>query len=199
MAENDRLKAYREKRDLRVSPEPSGERGQSGKTPRFVIQKHDASTLHYDVRLEIEGVLKSWSVPKGPSTDPRQRRLAIETEDHPVSYAGFEGVIPEGEYGAGTVLVWDRGRIRNLRAEKDDDQEATLAESFEEGKIEVWLEGEKLRGGYALIRTGKNAEKQWMLIKMKDAAADARRNPTSTQPESVLSGRTLDEVRNEAD
>ncbi len=197
MAEKDRLKTYRDKRDFRTSPEPSGERDDSGGAPRFVIQKHDASSLHYDLRLEIDGVLKSWSVPKGPSTDPRQRRLAIRTEDHPLDYADFEGVIPEGEYGAGPVIVWDRGTIRNLRADKEDDGGATLLESVGDGKIEVWLDGDKLQGGYALIRTGEPGEKRWMLIKMNDDAADARRNPTSTEPASVLSGRTVEEVAEE--
>ncbi len=188
------LHAYREKRDFRESSEPSGKEMASGGLPHFVIQKHDASTLHYDLRLEIDGVLKSWSVPKGPSADPRERRLAIQTEDHPIEYAEFEGTIPEGEYGAGTVLVWDRGRFRNLRAGNHADDEASLADSFEEGKIEVWLEGEKLEGGFALIRTGEPETTRWLLVKMDDEGADARRNPTSTEPASVLSGRTLKEI-----
>lgn len=160
--------------------------------PFFVIQKHDARTLHYDLRLAVEGILKSWAVPKGPSTDPRERRLAVPTDDHPLEYADFEGVIPEGEYGAGTVLVWDRGPYRNLMAEQDAPQ--TMVESIENGHVEVWLEGEKLRGGYALIRMERDADR-WLLTKMDDEAADARRNPVSTQPESVLTGRSLDEVR----
>ncbi|MBD3366849.1 MAG: DNA ligase [Candidatus Eisenbacteria bacterium] len=188
---SDRLKDYREKRDFRSTPEPSGGRS-SGGDPIFVIQKHDASTLHYDVRLEVDGVLKSWAVPKGPSTDPRVRRLAVPTEDHPLDYAGFEGVIPEGEYGAGTVIVWDRGTYRNLK-EDDDGNEVPMDEGLEEGHATVWLEGEKLTGGYALIRTGGDG-KRWLLIKMKDSEADARRNPVSTEPESVLSGRTIEEV-----
>lgn len=192
MAKNGRsLDDYRQKRDFRRSPEPSESEGSSGDQLRFVIQKHDASTLHYDLRLEIDGVLVSWSVPKGPSTDPRVRRLALRTEDHPLDYADFEGVIPEGEYGAGPVIVWDRGTLRNLRDEKGESR--SLSESLEEGKLEVWLEGKKLRGGYALIRTGHD-EDRWLLIKMDDDGADARRNPTSTEPRSVLSGQSLDEV-----
>jgi len=195
MAKQDPLARYREKRDFRRTQEPSGEksRRRSGDRPVFVIQKHDASNLHYDLRLEVDGVLKSWAVPKGPSTDPRERRLAMPTEDHPLDYADFEGVIPQDEYGGGTVLVWDIGPYRNLRAEKDDDG-ASMADALADGKIEVWLDGQKLQGGYALIRTGKGGDARWMLIKMKDDAADARRNPVSTEPDSVLSGRSLEEV-----
>jgi DNA ligase D-like protein (predicted 3'-phosphoesterase) len=182
------LDAYQNKRDVRSTPEPSGDA--DGDERRFVIQKHDASTLHYDVRLAIGDALVSWAVPKGPSTDPSEKRLAQRTEDHPLSYADFEGVIPKGQYGAGTVLVWDRGPYRNLRAEKDG---ASMRASLDDGKVEVWLDGEKLQGGYALIRID-DADDRWLLIKMDDEAADARRNPTSTEPKSVLSGRTLEEI-----
>ncbi len=189
----DPLKEYRRRRNFRRTAEPSGEDGPGGAAQTFVIQKHDASRLHYDFRLRVGGRLASWAVPKGPSTDPRDKRLAVQTEDHPVDYADFEGVIPEGEYGAGTVLVWDRGEYRNLRAEKDDDgcdMEASLAD----GLIEVWLEGDKLRGGYALKRIEGGDKPQWLLIKMRDEAADARRNPVSTEPKSVKTGRSLAEV-----
>lgn len=165
--------------------------------PIFVIQKHDASNLHYDFRLEVKGMLKSWAVPKGPSTDPEEKRLAVQTEDHPLEYADFEGTIPEGEYGGGTVIVWDRGTYQNLRADKADDQ-ASMDQSLKQGKIEIWLQGEKLQGGYALIRTGKADNERWLLIKMKDEKADARRKPTSTQQKSIISGRTIEEIeRNE--
>jgi len=166
----------------------------SNPEPIFVIQKHDAQNLHYDFRLELDGVLRSWTIPKGPSTDPAEKRLAIPTGDHPLDYAGFEGVIPEGEYGAGTVLVWDTGPYRNLRAAKEDSP-VDMQSSLDEGQVEVWLDGEKLSGGYALIRTGSGDDTRWLLVKMDDDGADARRNPTSTEPESVLSGRTLDEIR----
>jgi DNA ligase D-like protein (predicted 3'-phosphoesterase) len=190
MATDDFLTKYREKRDFRKTGEPPGEKKKSSAEPIFVIQKHDARRLHYDFRLEVDGVLKSWAVPKGVSTDPREKRLAVPTEDHPLEYGDFEGVIPEGEYGAGTVLIWDTGTYKNLRGEKKGDG-GSMKKSLEDGKVEIWLEGKKIQGGYALIRTGDD---RWLLIKKKDEAADARRNPTSTEPKSVLSGRTLDEI-----
>ncbi len=189
---NDKLKDYRKKRDFRKTSEPGG--GGSGKgSRRFVIQKHDATSLHYDFRLEIGGVLVSWAVPKGLSTGTGDKRLAIQTEDHPRDYIDFEGVIPEGEYGAGTVLVWDTGTYRNLRAHKGPDSRS-MEDSLDDGLIEVFLEGEKLHGGYALKRTQSGKKPRWLVIKMDDEYADARRNPTSTQPESVKSGRDLDEI-----
>lgn len=192
------LQRYRNKRDFGQSPEPAGAASRSAGRRRFVIQKHDASSLHYDFRLEFDGVLKSWAVPKGPSTDPRDKRLAIRTEDHPLEYAEFEGVIPEGEYGGGTVLVWDCGTYRNLRARKGA-RSLDMPGSLRGGLIEVWLEGEKLRGGYALKRLRGGERSQWLLIKMDDEAADARRNPTSTENRSVRSGRTLRKIRRAQD
>lgn len=197
MSDSDKLKEYREKRDFRSTKEPEGgDRSSSDDEPLFVIQKHDASNLHYDLRLEVDGVLKSWAVPKGPSTDPSEKRLAMPTEDHPLEYGDFEGVIPEDEYGGGPVMVWDTGSYRNLRAEKEDDG-LSMSESLNDGKLEVWLEGEKLRGGYVLIRTDSGEDERWLFIKMKDDEADARRNPTSTEPNSVLTGRTLEEIAEE--
>jgi DNA ligase D-like protein (predicted 3'-phosphoesterase) len=197
MAKRGKLKAYRDKRDFRRTPEPSGGRRRRGNRPRFVIQKHDASTLHYDFRLEVGGVLKSWAVPKGPSTNPRDKRLAMPTEDHPLDYADFEGVIPEGQYGAGTVLVWDAGTYGNI-TEKDG-QEVPVERAIEDGHLAVWLEGKKLKGGYALTEIGKGKSRRWLLVKMDDEGADARRNPVSSQPESVLSGRTIEEVARQAE
>jgi DNA ligase D-like protein (predicted 3'-phosphoesterase) len=196
MPDKDSLKTYREKRDFRRTKEPEGGRRGTSDKPIFVIQKHDASNLHYDFRLEVDGVLKSWAVPKGPSTDPSEKRLALPTEDHPLEYADFEGVIPEGEYGAGPVMVWDTGTYRNLRAEKEEDG-LSMPEAYDEGKVEVWLNGEKIKGGHALVRTGQGQDERWLLIKMDDDEADARRNPTSTEPKSVLSGRTLEEIAEE--
>jgi DNA ligase D-like protein (predicted 3'-phosphoesterase) len=191
----DSLEEYRKKRDFRRTSEPLGsEAAGSKEEPIFVIQKHSASSMHYDFRLQVEGVLKSWAVPKGPSTDPSEKRLAIPTEDHPLEYAGFEGVIPEGEYGAGTVLIWDRGSYRNL---KEDEEEKSVSQQIKDGHVTIWLEGQKISGGYALIRTGSGDDARWLLIKMDDKEADARRNPTSTEPKSVKTGRTLGEVREE--
>lgn len=164
---------------------------------RFVIHKHDATTLHYDFRLEADGVLFSWAVPKGLSTDTRVRRLAMPTEDHRVGYIDFEGVIPEGKYGAGTVLVWDSGTYRNLRAGKGR-RSLGMSASRDDGLIEVWLEGKKLRGGYALKRTGGGRRPRWLIIKMNDEHADARRNPVSSAPNSVSTGRSLEQVAADA-
>jgi DNA ligase D-like protein (predicted 3'-phosphoesterase) len=153
--------------------------------PRFVIQQHAATSMHWDFRLEVEGTYKSWAVPKGPSTDPRDKRLAMAVDDHSLGWGDFEGVIPEGEYGAGPVIVWDRGTYKNLRDEP-------MSEGLETGHVSFWLEGEKLRGGWSLRRTGG---RRWLLVKRRDEEADARRRPVSTQPHSVVSGRTIEDVR----
>jgi DNA ligase D-like protein (predicted 3'-phosphoesterase) len=196
---NDRLKTYRSKRDFGKTGEPPGGGGGGRRQGRrrFVIQKHAASHLHYDFRLEFGGVLVSWAVPKGLSTDPRDKRLAIRTEDHPLDYIDFEGVIPEGEYGAGTVLLWDRGTYRNLRARKGS-AGRSMEHALEDGLLEVWLTGEKLSGGYALKRIAGGKKPRWLIVKMDDEQADARRRPTSTQPSSVKSGRDLDDITAEA-
>ena len=188
----EKLKEYRAKRDFSRSKEPkSGGRRRKGQRI-FVVQKHDASRLHYDLRLEIDGVLKSWALPKGPSTDPSEKRLAVETEDHPMSYADFEGVIPEDEYGGGTVMIWDRGTYENIK--KSNGHAKAMSKCHDSGQIEVKLDGEKLSGGYALRRFKKESRDQWLLIKMKDDAADARRNPVSSEPKSVASGRTMKQI-----
>jgi len=187
---------YRSKRDFGKTPEPSGgttSHWKKDRNPFFVIQKHAASRLHYDFRLEIDGVLKSWAVPKGPSMNPQDKRLAVETEDHPMDYADFEGIIPEGEYGGGTVIVWDAGPYRNLKQHAG--REVPMQEAYERGTIEVWLEGRKIRGGFALVhsRMGEN-EKNWLLIKMRDSAAEAGADPVSDQTQSVMSGKTVEEI-----
>src|SRR5699024_2727816 len=172
-------------------PEPSGQ-GNTGDKPIFVIQKHNASNLLYDFRLEIDGPLQSWAVPKGPSTDPSDKRLAIPTEDHPLDYAGFEGEIPEGQYGAGTVMVWDKGTFENIK--EQDGKKVPLAKCYENGQIEVSLKGEKIWGGYALVLTDSDKmDGNWLLIKMDNGQADARRKPTSTENKSVKTGRTIKE------
>jgi DNA ligase D-like protein (predicted 3'-phosphoesterase) len=190
---SDRLQRYRAKRTGK-SGEPAGQaRSGAGDRSgnRFVIQKHAARRLHYDFRLEVEGTLRSWAVPKGPSTDPREKRLAVEVEDHPLDYIDFEGTIGDGNYGAGTVIVWDRGTYSNLDESRD------MAASIKAGHVKFRLDGEKLRGGWTLQRTHGGEKPQWLLIKRRDEEADARRNPESTQPESVQSGRTLEEVADE--
>lgn len=196
MAKRKKLATYLKKRNFKRTSEPKGRKATKRKRPVFVIQKHDASHLHYDFRLEIDGVLKSWAVPKGPSTNPKEKRLAILTEDHPVAYADFEGVIPEEEYGGGTVMIWDRGSFKLLK--KEDGKSPSLKEAFKNGHLTVSLKGKKLKGGFALIRTGKKKKERWMLIKMDDDQADARRNPVSSQPKSVVSGMTLKQIEKKA-
>ncbi len=192
MADKNKLREYKRKRRAGKTPEPfrSGGRSRGGRI--FVIQKHDASRLHYDFRLEIDGVLKSWAVPKGPSTDPKDKRLAVPTEDHPMSYKDFEGVIPEGEYGGGTVLVWDAGTYKNIK--RKNGRLIGMEKAYQNGQVEIELHGRKLKGNYALIRTGKPTDKRWLLIKMRDDFADARRNPVASEPKSVLSGKTIQEI-----
>lgn len=194
MDDDDRLGRYRDKRDFERTPEPSGDARAShgrGGGQRFVIHKHAASSLHYDLRLEAAGTLRSWAVPKGPSTDPSEKRLAMEVEDHPLDYADFEGVIESG-YGAGEVIVWDEGTYRPL-----DDR--PVEEALDAGHLSFWLEGEKLRGGFTLQRTAAGAKPRWLLVKRRDEGADARRNPVSTQPESVRSGRTVEDLAGEGE
>jgi DNA ligase D-like protein (predicted 3'-phosphoesterase) len=186
-SENDKLSTYRSKRDTNKSGEPSG--GKSGKKPIFVVQRHDASSLHFDFRLEIDGVLVSWAVPKGPSLDPRDKRLATRTEDHPLDYADFEGSIAKGEYGAGTVVVWDTGEFENVTEKGDEPVDAS--DALRGGHVKFALHGEKLSGLFAITHSKMGGDdRNWLLIKVDDEHADKRRKPASTQPESVLSGKT---------
>jgi DNA ligase D-like protein (predicted 3'-phosphoesterase) len=183
------LSEYGRKRDFKKTAEPR-KGGRAGGS-LFVIQKHAATALHYDFRLEAEGVLLSWAVPKGPSTDPSDKRLAMRVEDHPLSYADFEGVIPKGEYGGGQVIVWDIGTYENLK------EDVPVVDQLDKGHLTVWLEGRKIQGGYSLRRWGKDkrGREKWLLVKMDDEMADRRRKPTSTQPESVLTGRTIEDLK----
>lgn len=189
----EELDQYRRRDELADVP------GGPGPTepPLFVVQEHDASTRHFDLRLEADGVLKSWAVPKGPSTDPDEQRLAIRTPDHDLDYADYEGHIAEGEYGAGNVIVWDIGPYRSLSTTDDGDAQPVAA-AIDAGHVRVWLAGEKLRGGWSLVhaRIGGD-EANWLLRKLDDEGADARRRPTSTEPASVISGRTVQEVDGE--
>ncbi len=168
------LEEYRARRDFKKTREPSGARSAKGhKLPIFVVQEHHASHLHYDFRLEADGVLKSWSVPKGPSMDPAIMRLAVQVEDHPIGYATFEGTIPQGEYGGGTVKRWDHGTYESLMADKATPQ--TAAEAIDAGRIEFVMHGDRLRGKFALIRMKPRGrgKPQWLLIKMRDEFAEA--------------------------
>ena len=185
----DKLDPYRKKRHFERTPEPSGARKRAAQKPqglRFVVQKHAARNLHYDFRLELSGVLLSWSVPKGPSLEPGARRLAVRTEDHPLEYADFEGVIPKGEYGGGTVLLWDRGTWL-----PEDDAQRALAR----GRLTFELRGEKLRGRFHLVRTRLDGGKRenWLLFKGRDDQADAG-GDVLEQAQSVASGRSLEQI-----
>lgn len=164
--------------------------------PRFVVQHHDASSDHYDFRLEHGGVLLSWAVPKGPSTDPRDKRLAVRTGDHQVDYLDFEGTIGEDTYGGGAVIVWDIGTWENLTT-NDEGEEVPISDAIAKGHLSFRIDGEKLWGGYTLQRFRPD-EDQWLLVKQRGDGVDARRRPTSTQPESVLSGRTVADVAADA-
>lgn len=190
------LSEYEKKRDFgrTKEPRPGAHQGRTDQELRFVIQQHHATSMHYDFRLEVGGVLKSWAVPKGPSTDPEERRLAQATEDHPMEYIDFEGYIPRGEYGGGPVIVWDTGTYRNITQRRG--QALSMEDGLERGHVSVWLEGEKLRGAWSLnrMRSGDDGREAWLLIKRDDETADRRRKPVSTQPQSVVSGRKVDEV-----
>ncbi|HLK92728.1 MAG TPA: DNA polymerase ligase N-terminal domain-containing protein [Polyangia bacterium] len=197
------LGEYNRKRNFALTREPPGEEaaqdqhaaGRAGRARQFVIQKHAATRLHYDFRLELQGVLKSWSVPKGPSLDPKVKRLAMMTEDHPMAYADFEGIIPKGQYGGGTVLLWDRGTWEPL--EGDPHRE------FAAGNLKFRLKGTKLQGGFALVRIkprgaqrGQDDGRSWLLIKERDGEVrdEAKGVITDERPESVATRRTLDEI-----
>ena len=192
MKTKEQLQTYLEKRRFSATPEPAGGERPASEKPIFVVQKHAARTLHYDFRLEVDGVLKSWAVPKGPSLNPKDKRLAVPTEDHPLEYADFEGVIPEGEYGAGTVMVWDYGTYENLTEKKG--RPIPMAEAVFHGHVKVWLEGKKLRGGFALTRFKRTPEEAWLLVKAEDEAAAAASNLLEEEATSALTGRTLEEI-----
>lgn len=191
-----KLKDYRKKRDFEITPEPEGVREvkpSPGKPLSYVIQKHQASRLHYDFRLEWDGVLLSWAVPKGPSLDPSVKRLAMQVEDHPVEYGGFEGAIPEGEYGGGTVMVWDRG---TWTAEVPD-----VKAALEKGDLKFTLHGAKLKGSWVLVRTrgsfGGGGRASWLLIKHRDQFASTK-DITIEEPRSAASRRLLADIAREA-
>jgi len=183
------LKEYKEKRDFKKTTEPEGEI-ETVKKMIFVIQKHAASKLHYDFRLQIEGVLKSWAIPKGPSLNPSIKRLAIPTEDHPIDYADFEGIIPENNYGAGRVIIWDKGSFDN-KTERNG-QTINIKEAYNSGHITIILNGKKLRGEFALVRMKGNDK--WLFIKKDDAFADRKMDILEQRPKSVISNKDVDEI-----
>jgi len=177
------LTEYKKKRKFDKTPEPGPKEKRTRTGRMFVIQKHRATQLHYDFRLEVDGVLKSWAVPKGPSLDPTVKRLAMQVEDHPVDYAKFEGVIPEGEYGGGTVMVWDYG---TYKPENTDD----VGQALSKGELKFSLNGKKLKGSWVLVRT---RDRQWLLIKHRDYYT-TEEEVTEIAPASILTRRTLAEI-----
>lgn len=186
----DRLKQYRAKRDFSRTKEPAGQKRKSGRKLSYLIQKHAARRLHYDFRLEWNGTLMSWAVPKGPSENPNDKRLAVHVEDHPVEYGAFEGTIPQGEYGGGTVMLWDRG---SWEPHGDPD------EGLKAGKLAFTLHGERLTGDWALVRLRKRDKKDrgdnWLLIKEKDKAArNTGKLAVERETKSVASGRAMEDI-----
>ncbi|MDR6460456.1 bifunctional non-homologous end joining protein LigD [Chryseobacterium vietnamense] len=192
------LEKYREKRSAEKTPEPFGGKP-SGKELRFVVQKHDASHLHYDFRLEMEGVLKSWAVPKGPSLDPDVKRLAMMVEDHPYDYRDFEGIIPKGQYGGGTVIVWDEGTYEPAEPVEGDlkKQEKNLLHQLYSGKLKIKLNGEKLKGEFALVKAYGRGENGWLLMKLDDKYATTK--DITLKDKSVLSKKTIAQMEKSPD
>jgi bifunctional non-homologous end joining protein LigD len=195
MKKPPKLAEYRRKRDFRRTAEPRGAARKRTGTLAYVIQKHAASHLHYDLRLELDGVMKSWAVPKGPSLDPSVKRLAMQVEDHPIDYNTFEGTIPKGEYGGGTVMIWDRGTY-TYGGEDSDDPVESLRQGFAKGDFKILLKGRRLKGSWVLVRTrrGDPRRAQWLLIKHRDAAAEPGSDVIEEYQTSVVTGRTMDEI-----
>ncbi len=186
------LKKYKEKRNFKKTTEPKGKTEKVKDDLIFVVQKHDATNLHYDFRLELDGVLKSWAVPKGPSLNPNDKRLAMMVEDHPFDYKDFEGVIPKGNYGAGEVIVWDKGTYHSM--ENDDRKESIplLKKGLEKGDLKFTLHGEKLNGSFALVNMKKPKQNAWLLIKKKDDYATEK--DILKDDRSVVSGKGINEI-----
>jgi bifunctional non-homologous end joining protein LigD len=188
------LAEYRRKRDFSRTAEPRGGAGKARPKLGFVIQKHAASHLHYDLRLELDGVMKSWAVPKGPSLDPSVKRLAMQVEDHPIEYNTFEGTIPEGEYGGGTVMLWDRGTYSYGGG--DPDPVEGLRRGYAKGDLKFVLNGKRLKGSWVLVRMRRDSpgKPQWLLIKHRDEYAVPGSDVTGENLTSVATGRTMDEI-----
>lgn len=186
------LSLYKKKRSFTKTPEPTGGKALKNEL-LFVVQKHDASRLHYDFRLEMEGVLKSWAVPKGPSLNPEDKRLAMMVEDHPFDYRTFEGTIPEGNYGAGTVIVWDEGTYTPLEDTGDKkENEKTLLKQLKAGSVKIVMHGKKLKGEFALVKTNYQGENSWLLIKHNDKYASEK--DVTLKDKSVISKKTISQV-----
>ena len=188
------LTEYTSKREFETTPEPRPGLDEGGRRLVFVVQKHAARALHYDLRLELEGVLKSWAVPKGPSLDPSLKRLAVMVEDHPLDYKDFEGVIPEGNYGAGSVIIWDKGFYHHASTKDENESKKLLLDGLRKGNLKFVLEGEKLHGEFALVKTGKDG-KSWLLLKKKDR--NATKGDILKENRSVVSLKTLEEMLEE--
>ncbi|MES2578688.1 MAG: DNA polymerase ligase N-terminal domain-containing protein [Bacteroidota bacterium] len=186
------LSEYNQKRNFNSTLEPEGKIKQSSTELIFVVQKHAASHLHYDFRLEMDGVLKSWAIPKGPSMNPDDKRLAIMVEDHPYSYKDFEGTIPEGNYGAGNVIVWDNGTYILAGEDRSGIDEHKLQSDLQKGHLSFILNGKKLKGEFALVKLKTKQENTWLLIKSKDQYANDE--DVLQQDKSVLSNRTLESM-----
>ena|SRR5687768_438183 len=192
------LTTYRNKRSFNKTPEPTG--GKPGNEELiFVIQKHDASHLHYDFRLEMEGLLKSWAVPKGPSNDPSVKRLAMMVEDHPFDYRSFEGIIPKGQYGGGTVIVWDQGTYLPAEGKfkSKKEREKNLLSQLHKGKVVVRLKGKKLKGDFALVKSSYQGENSWLLMKVQDKYAGTE--DILVKDKSVISGKTIAAMEKDPD
>jgi bifunctional non-homologous end joining protein LigD len=190
------LEEYKKKRKFEETPEPSGDGKADGGPLLFVVQKHKASRLHFDFRLELNGTLKSWAIPKGPSMNPADKRLAVMVEDHPLDYRSFEGVIPEGNYGGGTVMVWDEGNYGPFDAPTREDAERILSAALEKGHLTFVLNGKKLKGEFALVKLRKGGENDWLMIKANDDLANT--DDVQKQDKSILSGRSMDEITAES-
>src|SRR5215471_3317026 len=192
------LSKYKQKRSFDKTPEPTGGNA-SGKELRFVVQKHDATRLHYDFRLEMEGVLKSWAIPKGPTMDPQVKRLAVMVEDHPFDYRTFEGIIPKGNYGAGTVMVWDEGTYEPLHdpSASKKENEKNLLLQLHEGSLKVVMHGKKLKGEFALVKIKNSEDNAWLLIKHKDKYATT--DDVTEKNKSVVSKRTIEQIEKAGD
>src|SRR5688572_29332551 len=191
---SEKLAEYRRKRDFSKTAEPAGKTEPARSSHlHFVIQKHAASHLHFDLRLELDGVMKSWAVPKGPSTDPTVKRLAMQVEDHPIEYNTFEGTIPKGEYGGGTVMIWDRGTYEPESGEGGAD---AIREGYRRGDLKIRMHGERMQGGWVLVRTRRDdrGKAQWLLIKHRDELAMAGADIVAAVTTSVVTGRTMEEI-----